>query len=209
MMPSWSWVVKKLIIFDVIWGGRSKKLAGINDSASLLTDNILCVSAGQTVDFSPLNTPNWLTVGSYFKFTTGGGSNFGNTYQVVSKSASSVTVTPYLSPALSDFSGQATLDGRIFTIVNDPNIARQSSTGGTMFNSNATSYSGPAVGNVIFNRTDHFHAEMPGPFDANQIITHEYTPAGGLRVQYDTFSGTFIVESPAVVIDNNGNVIVT
>lgn len=205
---NWSAFIKKLLALDVIWGGRTKKMTGINDALNYFSGNINCIAGTQTIDFNPGTVPSWIIVSSYLRFVSGGGTNNGYLFQVISKTANSVTVIPGPGPLLVNFTGFAVLDGRIFAVVNDPNIARQSSTGGTMFNANATAYSGPSAGNVIFNRVDHFHTNDTSQFDGNQIVTHEYTPAGSHRVQYDTYSDTFVAGDPAVVIDNNGNVVV-
>ena len=45
-------------------------------------------------------------------------------------------------------------------------------------------------------------------FNENRIVTHEYTPAGGLRLQFDGYSNTWIAEDPQIVIDNAGHVVV-
>jgi hypothetical protein len=95
----------------------------------------------------------------------------------------------------------------MFVVINDPSVARQSSTGGSMFNANITTPPRPELGGIIYNRVDHFHTQ-DNLVNYNDIITHEYTPAGSIRVQYDLYSSTYIKEDPAIVIDNNGNVVV-
>jgi len=58
----------------------------------------------------------------------------------------------------------------------------------------------------VFNPTQPF--DLVKVFNENRIVTHQYTPAGSKRVQYDTFSNTWIVEDPQIVVDNDGNVVV-
>lgn len=45
-------------------------------------------------------------------------------------------------------------------------------------------------------------------FNENRIVTHQYTPTGSLRSQFDSYSGTWIQEDPAIVINNLGHVVV-
>jgi len=46
-------------------------------------------------------------------------------------------------------------------------------------------------------------------FNENRIIVSEYNLAGSRRMTYDAFSGTHVDDGPIIVVDNNGNVVVT
>jgi hypothetical protein len=58
----------------------------------------------------------------------------------------------------------------------------------------------------VFNPSQPF--DLVKVFNENRIVTHEYTSAGGKRLQFDNFSNTWIEDDPQIVVDNLGHVVV-
>ena len=50
--------------------------------------------------------------------------------------------------------------------------------------------------------------DMALKFNPDRIVTHELNAAGSQLMTYDVRSNSFIPDSPSIVTDNNGNVVV-
>lgn len=50
--------------------------------------------------------------------------------------------------------------------------------------------------------------DMALKFNPDRIVTHERSSTGYMLMNYDPASGTHILADPAIVTDNNGNVVV-
>ncbi len=160
MMPSWSWFVKRLIIFDVIWGGRSKKLAGIPDGKVFLVTNVTFLPPNQIKINQTALLPKWVKPKAKFRIRGGGGGNNTRLFEIktVDRDNKVITVvTPTEAPML-PFTGTTVMDGRQWALINNAMIARPSSrNGNTIYNVN---YNGPNGVPRVF--AEHFHANSDG-----------------------------------------------
>jgi len=157
---------------------RTKKLAGINDFANILTDIVTFDSATKAIIFAG-PPPEFLVVDKWFRVTGGGGGNNGALLKVFQVLADRVITVQ----AVIDFSGQATLDGRIWKVINDTTIAKSSSTGSTMYNvhnRDVTTNPGDAS-EIALTYAEHYHTwagpgpEPPTPVDEaepNRLISY-------------------------------------
>lgn len=188
MLETWPELIKKLVGLDTIWGGRSKKLTGVDDYCEISSGTMAFSAANQTITFSnPAMIPDWLKDGCYFRVTSGG-PNTGKLFKVsyYDSLTNTITVTPGdVGVLIQDYVGAATLDGRMFVVINDPSVARQSSTGGSMFNANITTPPRPELGGIIYNRVDHFHTQGDNPTVATTPIIYNLTlPVAGTEYNY-------------------------
>lgn len=159
MMPSWSWFVKRLIIFDVIWGGRTKKLAGIPDGALFLPTNAVFLPPNQIKINQAANLPKWMKPKAKFRIRGGGGGNNTRLFQIITVDRDNklLTVTPLEAPML-PYTGPTVFDGRQWAIINNASIARPSTrNGNTIYNVN---YNGPSGVPRVF--AEHYHGPSDG-----------------------------------------------
>lgn len=158
-MITWSGFVKKLIVFDVIWGGRSKKLAGIPDGNVFLVSSVTFLPPDQ-IKINMLGLlPKWIKPKAKFRVRGGGGGNNGRLFQVVTtdRDQKILTVIPIEAP-MQSFSGQTVLDGRQWAIINNAAIARPSTrNGNTIYNVN---YNGTTGVPRVF--AEHYHGPSDG-----------------------------------------------
>jgi len=199
--------IKKLIIFDVIWGTRSKKLAGINDKNNVISDNVIFSSSDNSITLTSI--PSWFQKDKYFRITTGGGNNLNQLYKIIS--IDNLNNKIIVSGLITDFTGNTTLDGRIAVVINDINIAKLDSSGSTIFNLDNQSWTGFPDGSGIAQIfANHYHGSQSTPnTDFNAILTHEFGISGHLLYGWDNILNLHIPLGPLVVVDNNGNVVVS
>ena len=161
--------LKRWWIFDVLFDTRTKKLAGINDFANVTTDIVTFDSATSAIIFAG-PPPSWLILNKWLRVTSGGGGNTGNVFKVTKVLPDRVLV----APVVVDFSGQATMDGRIWKVINDSTIAQGTTTGSTMYNVHNRDHTlndGDAS-EIALTFAEHYHntAPPPGP-DYTAILT--------------------------------------
>ena len=121
--------IKKLLIFDVIFGARTKKLAGINDKDNLITTNIVIDNIDNSITFTNNDLPNFLKKeGRYFVIF--GGPNDQNLFTVKSFNLNKI----YVNEVVQNDTASRTIDARLWVVHNNNTISRKSPTGGTMFN---------------------------------------------------------------------------
>lgn len=205
-MISWTEIVKKFIALDVIFGGRSKKLAGINDFANVMSDTFTFTATANTIQF-PGNVPDWFVRGKYFRIMAGGGANSSALLRVKEVNYSGGLVEVYES--LQNFTGTAELDGRIWAVINNAAIARPTSTGSTMYNvhnRNTTGLEDASGIALVF--AEHYHDEPVSKTDApGEIITHLRNEVGGYNMAHDSCTDQRFDIGPLVVVDRNGDVL--
>ena len=153
--------IKNLLAHNVLFGLRTKKLTGINDSTHTFTGNI-DIQAPDTITF-PLEIPQYLEVGRYFRVTGGGGANEDLLFRVDSLSGLDLIVDTSVNN-LTNFNGLATVDARFAIVHNDENISRINAIGKTIYNTNNFTTTGvEGDGSEIAKVCDdHYHSPPPG-----------------------------------------------
>lgn len=122
--------VKKLKVFNVLFGAKAKKLSGINDSENKLTGNIEFIAPNEIV--LPVVVPEYITEQTYFRVKAGGGANEDELFRVASVSGSTIVVDN--SNTVVNFVGSARIDARLAVVHDNPLISRLNSEGATIFN---------------------------------------------------------------------------
>lgn len=164
-VESWSGFVKKLIALDVIWGNRSKKISGLNDANLVVIVYAVFNQNNQSIKFGGTRKiPSWIKPNVFFRIKNGGPNN-GKLFKVrlVDYPNKTIYVLPGDTETVSSYAGSATLDGRAFSLINDTNIAKESTTGGSIFNANVSSFLRSDVAPIILNNVEHFHTPEPIP----------------------------------------------
>lgn len=160
--------IKKLIKANVLFGGKKIKLSGVPDGFNFISDsNVLGISA--TNKFTLTSTPSdWIKPGSYFRISSGGGSNNGLLFKVSNIIGNDIFVDdsePQTSSVFDFGPGLAVLDFRLWQVINDINIAKKSlSSNNTIFNVNNQTTTGLCDGSGIANNfAEHYHSLDPAP----------------------------------------------
>lgn len=128
--------LKKLQIFNVLYGSKAKKLTGVRDRNNKFTDTITFVASDEIQLTAP--PPEYLKSGSYFRVKNGGGANQDVLFRVASIVNNSIfvdgtnTVTSF-GPAIAD------IDARLAVVHNNPAISKLNSSGDTIYNVSNTS----------------------------------------------------------------------
>lgn len=212
-ISSWGQLIKRYIGTNVIFGSRATKLAGINDFGNLHTDAMIFTAPNIITFTNPL--PNFLlsagaSPGKVFKVVNGGGTNNGATFRVVSILGNSITVS---ITAVQDFSGITEIDGRIWSVIDDPSIARSTSTGATMYNvhNRDASVLLNDASEVAYVFAEHYHdiPAIPDPHDADEIIFHLHNEMGERSMVTSSCSGVQLDIGPLAIVDWCGNVVKT
>lgn len=204
-MISWTEIIKKFIALDVIFGGRSKKLAGINDFNNIVSDTFTFTSGTNFISF-PGQVPEWFVRDKYFRVTAGGGSNNSSLLRVKAVDASGGIIEVYEN--IVDFTGAATFDGRIWAAINNPAIARPTSTGSTMYNvHNRTPTGLEDASSIALVFAEHYHDEPAVDEDEGEILVHLRNEVGGLSLACDSCTGEKYDIGPLVLVDRKGSVI--
>ena len=151
--------IKNLLTHGVIFGLKSKKLTGINDSTHLFTGT-LDIQAPDKITF-PSEVPSFVTENRYFRITDGGGANEGLLFRVASVDGDTITVNTGTSSVI-DFLGTATLDARFAIVHDDQTISKLSTKGSTIFNmGNHTGTGLEDCSNIATAAADHYHTLIP------------------------------------------------
>jgi len=209
---SWGQLIKRYIGTNVIFGSRATKLAGINDFGNLHT-GVVTFTAPNTITFVgplPLFLQTVTGVGKVFKITAGGGANNGALFRLISIAGNTITVS---NTVVINFTGSATFDGRIWNVIDDPSIARSTSTGATMYNvhNRDASILLNDASEVAYVFAEHYHdiPAIPDPHDADEIMFHLYNEMGERSMVTSSCSGVQLDIGPLAVVDWCGNVVKT
>lgn len=146
--------IKKLIMFDVIWGARTKKLTGVNDANNFIETNITINDSEKSIDLG-VTVPSYFRKGTYFR--TFGTNNQSSLFQVDRVEGTKIFVVENINTDV----GNYRVDARLWVVHDDENISKESSTGGTMFNANNATTTG---------------LECDGSGLARQLVEHYHTP---------------------------------
>lgn len=208
-IKSWSALIKRLTGVNTIFSGRATKLAGINDFTVVSNESSVVFTAPDKITF-PGTVPAFLQTltgtGKVFKITIGGGLNNGSTFRMTGISGNTITVS---NTVVRDYVGPATLDGRIWVVINDPMIARSTSTGSTMYNvhnRDSTPLGGDAS-EVAYVFAEHYHDEPKEPEPVDEMLFHQYNEISERSFVTSSVTGTSLDIGPLPVVDNCGNVI--
>jgi len=121
--------VKKLLVFDVIFGARTKKLAGINDKDNLIVTDLVISDTDNSITFPNNDLPTkFLKIDGYFRIF--GGPNNKDLFSVKEITGNKL----YVNETVSNDTASRTIDARMWVVHDDNSISRESPTGGTMFN---------------------------------------------------------------------------
>ena len=208
-ISSWGTLIKRFIGTNVIFSSRATKLAGINDFNSIYSAASVTFTAPNIITFvgpPPLFLQTISGVEKIFKITGGGGPNNGAVFRLLSVAGSTITVS---NTAVINFSGAATLDGRIWKVIDDDTIARSTSTGSTMYN--VHNRTATALGNdaseVAYVFAEHYHLEPKIKPPVDEILFHQYNEIGERSMVMGDCSGKKIDIGPLCVVDNCGNAV--
>lgn len=167
-----------MIQTNTLFGGKKLKLAGVPDGDNFVSDpSLQAVAASNTLILSA-PVPTCLKSGTYFRIVNGGGSNQSNLFKVLSVNNNELIVddTEPETSSLVDFGpGQATIDARIWQVVNDTTICKASlNNSNTIFNAHALAGSGLDDGSCIAeNFAEHFHYTITQPVEEISFIVTE------------------------------------
>lgn len=149
--------IRKLLIFDVIFGARTKKLTGINDKDNVITTDVVIDSADNSITFTNNDLPKFLKEDVYFRVFTGPNNN--ELFRVKSIDLNKV----FVYETVQDDTNTRTIDARLWQVHNDNSISRKSPTGGTMFNVDNMNDTGVECdgSGIAKAYTSHYHSPEP------------------------------------------------
>ena len=154
--------IKKLIQVGALFGAKAKKMAGISDSANAVSGTVIFAASNNSVTLAS-TPPSWIIPGKYFRITSGGGDNLHSLFKVGSISGNTIINddTEVGVDAVVDFTGTSTVDGRLWQVIDDPDIALEdSASGATMWNVNNVSVTGFDDGSgVAVHVAPHYHGD--------------------------------------------------
>lgn len=225
--------IKKLIETDTLWGVSKKKIAGINDRLNYLFDSdVVFDNATNSITYTnQTSLPSWIVPGKYFRvydgipktYTSDSDNDYianviltpdlvtnsGVKLRVLSVSGNVIYLDSNTSTVV-DRNTSATFvttDGRIAIGINNIDIAKISKNGSTIYNTQNSSSTGDEDGSAVGAMfADHYHSNSNS---VDNIVTHEYNSLDHKLKVYDEETDTHIDMGPLVVVDNNGNVVVS
>ena len=193
--------MKKLIVFDVVWGTRSKKLAGINDANNVIQQSVTFDSGDNSVQFPTPTVPDFFQQDQYFRVF--GGANDGRLLRI--KEIQGSKLITYENVV--DDSGSFKLDARLWVVHNNSKISRSTSTGATMFNvhnRDFTSTEGDAC-KLAITFAEHYHDEAGAQDDKGILMSTEYNALGCKSlVKADCCDSPYVELGPTLIFDDNG-----
>lgn len=196
--------LKQFFIWDVIFGARSKKLAGINDGNNLISEVVTFSDVDNSITF-PGETPSFFQENQYFRVF--GGSNDSRLFRVQEVQFNKIITVENL---IND-SGTRTLDARLWVVHNNSKISRPTSTGSTMFNvhnRDTTGVDGDASA-IALTYAEHYHDEDGIEDDKGVLISTQYNQLGcKSKVQADCCDEPFIELGPQLIFDDEGNALI-
>jgi len=196
--------LKQFVIWDVIFGARSKKLSGINDGNNRATSEVIFSSIDNSITFQN-NVPRFFQRDSYFRVF--GGTNDSRLLRVLEIQNNRIITYENL---IND-NGLRTLDARLWVVHNNSKISRPTSTDSTMFNvhnRDITMIEGDASA-IALTFAEHFHDEKGPEDDIGKIISTEYNELGyRSKVLADCCEEEIYVDlGPQLIFDEKGDVI--
>lgn len=195
--------LKQLFIWDVLFGARTKKLAGINDSNNKIQENVTFSDTDNSITF-PGEVPKWFQVDGFFRVF--GGGNDGRLFRV--KEIQFDKIITYEN-IISD-SGLRQLDARLWVVHNNRKISRPTSTGSTMFNvHNRQNTNTPDDASAIaFTFAEHYHDEDGIEDDKGEPISTQYNQLGYKSlIKADCCEDIYLEMGPVLIFDDEGNII--
>jgi len=194
--------IKKLIVFDVLWGKRSKILAGIKDGQNKIESNIVINSLDNSITF-PTVSPDFLQPEKYFRIF--GGTNDSTLFRV--KQIIGNKVILYETPI--DDSGVRIVDARLWVVHNDTAISKEGKDGNTIFNVHNKTHTNLEDGSKLaLAYAEHYHDDDDSnDDDIGEIVTHKKSELGGFLMASDSYTNQQVPIGPLVVIDRRGDVI--
>jgi hypothetical protein len=195
--------LKQFIIWDVLFGARTKKLAGINDSNNQIQENVTFSDVDNSVNF-PGKVPYWFQVDEYFRVF--GGDNDGRLFRVKEIQFDKVITHENL---IND-TGVRQLDARLWVVHNDPKISRPTSTGSTMFNvhNRENTITPDDASSLAFAFAEHYHDESGTEDDKGEPISTQYNQLGYKSlIKADCCEDIYLEMGPVLIFDDEGNII--
>jgi len=226
-----NWIfIKKLIEVGGIFGQKSKKLTGVNDfDAKMIANNAIFDNNTSTITVpNTTYVPDWLNKkGDFFRSYSGSYKQYTDVmpiqtsennfklFKILSSDVIGTNLIIRIDPQFSSVSSgvfNVKLDGRLAVVHNDPNISKLTESGGTMFSVENNKTTGLDDGSSIaLANIEHYH-----PTDAktvsnisNSIITHELNSRGRKHYTKDAEQNIMVELEPLVVVDNDGNVVIS
>jgi len=195
--------LKQFLIWDVRFGARTKKLAGINDFNNVIQETVTFSDVDNSVQF-PGKVPGWFQVDEYFRVF--GGPNDSRLFKV--KEIQYDKVISYEN--MINDSGSRNLDARLWVVHNNTTISRSTSTGSTMFNvHNRDITTTPNDASAIaYSFAEHYHDEETLADDDGIPVSTEYNELGYKSlVKADCCTDVHVSLGPTLVFDDEGNLI--
>jgi hypothetical protein len=195
--------LKQFLIWDVLFGARTKKLAGINDSNNTIQENVTFSDVDNSVTF-PGEVPTWFQVDEYFRVF--GGTNDGRLFRVKEIQFDKVIIHENV---IND-TGIRQLDARLWVVHNNSKISRPTSTGSTMFNvHNRQNTNTPDDASAIaFTFAEHYHDEEGTEDDKGTPISTMYNQLGYKSlIKADCCGEVYLEAGPTLIFDPDGNII--
>lgn len=194
--------MKKLIVFDVIWGTRSKKLAGINDANNVIQESVTFDSGDNSVQFPTPTVPDFFQQDQYFRVF--GGANDGRLLRIKEIQGSKIITYENVVADTGSFS----LDARLWVVHNNSQISKPTSTGSTMFNvhnRDHTTVEGDAS-KLAITFSEHYHDEATEQDDKGKLISTEYNVLGCKSViKADCCGDNYVELGPQLIFDDEGS----
>jgi|VirMetMinimDraft_7_1064189.scaffolds.fasta_scaffold18528_2 hypothetical protein len=195
--------LKQFLIWDVLFGARTKKLAGINDSNNQIDEIVTMSDVDDSITF-PGEVPKWFQVGEYFRIF--GGANDSRLFRVKEIQFDKVITQESL---VSD-SGSRRMDARLWVVHNDTRISRPTSTGSTMFNVHNRDISPTPddASAIALTFAEHYHDEEGIEDDKGIPISTEYNQLGYRNlIKADCCEDLYVDLGPTLVFDDEGNIV--
>lgn len=160
---------KKLIKSNALFNGKKIKLSGIQDSDNFVIDATLQGFSATNKFTLSATLPEYMTVGSYFRISAGGGANLGLLFKVLSTNGNDIFVddSEVGVSSVSDFGpNTGTVDFRIWVTIDDTSIAKGSDDDNTIFNlGNLLPTVFDDGSGIALNFADHYHIAEHIPYD--------------------------------------------
>lgn len=200
--------IKKIVEVDGIWGLRSKKASGVQDRKSIFTDTVIFNNATNTLKFT-LPLPEWINNedqdGKAIRIMNERTLNpNGNKKYYITNVIDDYTIEVQpdtQADAIINYTGLTRVSGRIWEVVNNPNICDSDREGNTVFNTHHQEKGAKDGGDISLVHFDHYHG---------RIITHTMNSAGDSLNIVAMSAGQQVVLplGPQIVVSNDGKVII-
>lgn len=206
--------IKKLIKANALFGGRKIKTAGIPDGDNYVTDLSLEGVAASNKFILSSTPPDWLQEGTFFRIKSGGGANQDLLFRVGSIVGNEIFNDDALAEvsAVSNFGpGTATVDARIWVVVDDATICKKSlESNNTIFNVNNLDSTGLLDGSGIAeNFAEHYHDVAVNIEGIEDLVAAMFQDTDTIGWTYNdpasTLEADFIGDAEDVPYDNTSS----